>query len=101
MGGTGWRPPQWSKPQLTSVTAQATSASDGTTVTTKAVTYFFDAVFSVDHYTVRRFTDHPIQSGASVVDHSYQLPDRVIMEVAFSDAMQSYQNGQYSSSIAA
>lgn len=119
-----YRPPQWKQPQLTSITVtqSTTVPSTGTitiggaegepgaetvpgvqqgsvTATGGSTTYFFDAVLSVDHYTSRRFTEHPIQSGASVVDHSYQMPDRVILEVAFSDTMDSYQSGQYSSSV--
>jgi hypothetical protein len=110
---TGWRPTQWSKTPLTSITVKQTtnvqtnvtavgtgeqvggSASTGGTTQQQSTIYFFDGVPSVDHYTVRRFTDHPIQSGTSVVDHSYQLPDRVIISGLFSDAMQSYQSGQY------
>jgi hypothetical protein len=119
MTASAWRPPQWSQPQLYSVTVtQATSsavtsadlgtapgqpvqeqtlpASSGPAgATSQSTTYYFDAVLSADHYTTRRFTDHPIQSGASVVDHSFQMPDRVILEVGYSDAMQSYQSGQF------
>jgi Dit-like tail protein len=119
MSSSGWRPPQWSQPQLYSITVttqQSTQTSvvgnqmtdesgnvidTGNTQTTpgssstSTTIYYFDAVLSADHYTTRRFTDHPIQSGASVTDHSFQLPDRVILEVGFSDVMQSYQVGQY------
>ena len=51
---------------------------------------------SSDHYSERRFTDKPVQSGTSLTDNSYQLADRVILEVLFSDTMASYKNGQYS-----
>jgi hypothetical protein len=115
MSGTAFRPTNWSQPQKTSITVvQSTTTPASGTLTTgpggdeslpgtlspitaqqSATTYYFDAVLSADHYTTRRFTDHPIQSGASVVDHSFQMPDRLILEVRFSDAMQSYSVGQY------
>lgn len=114
--GDGWYPPQWSQQTpLWSMTVTEQSGSvvssrvsvpndqgeptgdtigsnQQTTPQSNQTTYYFDAVLSSDHYTSRRFTDHPIQSNTSVVDHSFQLPDRVILSVAYSDAMQSYQN---------
>src|SRR5208282_4317142 len=40
-----------------------------------------------------------VQNNTSISDHSFNLQDRVVMGVGFSDAMQSYVNGQYSSSV--
>jgi len=58
-------------------------------------TYFFDAVIATDHHSASRFTDHPIQSGASVTDHIYELPSRIVLEVVMSDVMDSFVHGQY------
>ena len=117
---TGYRPVNWAQPQLTSITVttqtstpvdvgylgnapgdpvettQAPAASGPAGAQSQSTIYYFDSVFSIDHFTSRVFTNHPIQSGASIVYHSYQLPDRVVLEVGFSDTMQSYMVGQYS-----
>ena len=88
-----FRPPNWSKPQQTFITAKVVQ-SDGTLAST---IYFFDAVLRLDHVQELRSTQHPIQSGASIVDHSYVLPARLTLEIGISDAMQSYGIGQYTS----
>lgn len=110
----GWRPPQWSKPPLWSVTVpgQTTQVSSvitdtsgqtlpgnnssSTTQQGSPTTYFFDVVEASDHYLHREITKHPVQNNSTVTDHSYDWPDRVILRVRYSDAMQSYQQGQYS-----
>lgn len=111
--GTGpFRPPQWSQPQLYSVvvttpglpaatvssldTFSGTSSSNtqpGTQGTT--TTYFFDAVLRADYHSRRTQTKHPVQTGASLTDHSYDEPEIVILEVGFSDAMDTFTPGQY------
>jgi hypothetical protein len=52
--------------------------------------YFFDAVFKTMHYPSRVITEHPIQTGANISDHSYQLPTRVSIEIGMSDVMDVY-----------
>jgi hypothetical protein len=52
--------------------------------------YFFDAVLKVEHVNQRRLTMHPVQTGANIADHSYQIPARVTMEIGVSDVMDSY-----------
>jgi len=113
MGASGWRPPQWGVSQpLWSFTVAAPntvvsglpgSSTSGQLPTVSSqpqtTTYFFDGVMNSEHYTVRVFTKYPIQIGASTTYHSYQMQDRVILQVGFWDTMQSYVNGQYSSSI--
>lgn len=49
--------------------------------------YFFDAVINTNHNTTRQITEHPVQWGANISDHSYQLPARVEMEIGMSDSM--------------
>lgn len=136
--GNGFRPPQWSGEQLTSITAQipqtVSKVTGGSVVSSaisfgdqvigqsstdtptigqetklKPTTYFFDAVFRVDHAQEGRATEHPVQggtsgalggsvaSGGSIVDHFYLLPARVALEIGMSDAMDSFQDGQWSS----
>lgn len=77
----GYRPPEWNKPQLNYI------------VDNKGNAYFFDAILRVEHNTSLRITTHPLQNGASISDHAYQLPARVTMEIGMSDAMQSYISG--------
>jgi hypothetical protein len=82
---SGWRPPQWS--QKTPVYIQT---KDGTQ-------YFFDAIIREDHSSQLRTTEHPVQSGSNITDHAYMLPSRLTIVVGFSDAMESYKTGQYTS----
>ena len=92
----GLRPPQWRNPQLTSITANLPVSGDATG-STQAKTFYFDAVIRADHFQELRSTEHPIQSGASIVDHSYLMPARLILEIGMSDVMASYDPGAYTS----
>jgi hypothetical protein len=65
------------------------------TTTQSLTTYFFDAILRVDHFQELRATDHPVQGGSSITDHAYLLPARVSLEIGMSDAMDSYQSGQW------
>lgn len=114
-----WRPPQWaqgSAAQLYSLTVakivntsvQSTFISDVDNIpqaspgsqrqSAESVTYFFDAVLRVEHRQDLVRTEHPVQSGASIVDHAYLRPARVILEIGMSDAMGSFIAGQFTSS---
>lgn len=75
--------------------AGATPGAVAGTTTPTTTTYFFDAVVATDHYLASRFTDHPVQSGASVTDHIYELPPRIVLEILMSDALDSFVHGQY------
>lgn len=92
--GGPWRPPQWSQQPKYSLTY--TPPASGSNPATP-VTLFFDGVLRVSHQSISRATRHPVQSGASMGDHVYEEPDMVVLEVGISDAMQSYQSGQYTS----
>lgn len=91
-----WRPPQWGQ-QVTegnsynSMTAMFDQLSDGT-----FKSYFFDAVIAAQHTTRRQITDHPVQWGAAISDHSYQLPAMLTLEIGMSDAMTSFDTTAYS-----
>jgi hypothetical protein len=77
------------------VTPGSTGSSTSPGTTGKATTYFFDATLRVEHTQEAVMTKHPVQVGPAIVDHIYLLPSRVILEVAISDALQSYLTGQY------
>lgn len=80
----GYRPPQWGyEDQLFSITDK-----DGNI-------YFFDAPLRLSHDTTLRITEHPVQSGVAITDHSYVLPARLSVEIGISDAMDSYMSGQW------
>ena len=84
----GWRPPQWS--------GLSNDAAQLVYIKTNIAGYFFDAVLRMDHESTLRITEHPIQTGAPLTDHSFMLSARLIMEIGFSDCMDSLVQGQYS-----
>lgn len=116
--GNGFRPPQWSRPALTSITANlpasgaasAPGADAQQPAPTTLTTYIFDAIFRLDHSQELILTEHPVQggtaqasggsaaSGGSIVDHAYLRPSDLSMEIGMSDAMDSYTPGQWSGS---
>ena len=57
--------------------------------------YFFDAIIRAEHSRTLRVTEHPVQDGANISDHSFQMPARLALEIGMSDAMDSYQAGQW------
>ena len=83
---TPWRPQEWNDSQL--VYAKTSVAG-----------YFFDAILKADHTTTLRATEHPVQNGASIVDHAYMLPARLTLEIGMSDCMDQFVNGQFSSNM--
>lgn len=99
----GWRPPQWGK-ELRVFSFGDISDNTYSYMTSVCVqqgdggyqTYFFDAIISAQHTTKRQITEHPVQWGAAISDHSYQLPALLTLEVGMSDAMSSFIFGQYS-----
>jgi hypothetical protein len=111
-----WRPPQWNQEQLFSLTVtevinEATShqitfgggvigdTTDNPNIrqNTKSTTYFFDAILRAEHRQELRKTEHPIQSGASIVDHCYLIPANVSLEIGMSDCMARFRAGQFTS----
>lgn len=57
--------------------------------------YFFDGFIKVDVSSNLTITKNPVESGASVVDHAYVEPTKIVMEVAMSDVHQSLIPGQF------
>src|SRR3972149_4267465 len=86
-----WRPPSW--PATTGGTqAELVGLADN------IGGYFFDAFIRQEHRTTRRITEHPVQDGANISDHSYQLPAQLTLEIGMSDAMDAVVNGVWASS---
>jgi hypothetical protein len=112
LAGGAYRPANWSQPQqyfltctLPSATVSSSSSVNGvvtpgssSSVTSGSpTTYYFDAVMMADHAQEAVGTKHPVQIGSPLIDHVYLQPQRVVLQVKLSDAMQSFVQGQYSS----
>jgi len=78
-----WRPPQWNG--LPSDQQQLFMIK--TSIATNDIVYFFDAVMRVEHTSEMKITEHPVQTGANISDHAYQMPVRLVFEIGMSDAM--------------
>lgn len=80
-----YRPKQWNEKLLFFLT-EKNSEGD--------YYYYFDAVLKTEHVNQRRITQHPVQVGANITDHSFQLPARLTMEIGVSDVMDCFK-GDY------
>lgn len=49
--------------------------------------FMFDFVFSTEHKMNLKPTEHPVQNGSSITDHSIMEPDEVILEIGMSDTV--------------
>lgn len=101
-----WRPPQWSKPAMVSITVPAgytTTTPDNTPISddangvgftttkpTAATSYVFDAVLAAEHEQSLTKTRHPVQTGASISSHAYIEPAQLVLYVLMSDAVAQY-----------
>jgi hypothetical protein len=103
-----WRPPQWgTQPQYWSMTVALPAQSPNPTnnnsnatptpPSTSPVTYYFDATLRADHNHESVMTEHPVQVGPALVDHMYDRPNLVTLEVLMSNVTGGYLLGQYSS----
>jgi hypothetical protein len=59
--------------------------------------FFFDAIIRTEHTSMLKITEHPVQTGANIVDHAYMEPAMVVMEIGMSDAMDTMVSGQFTS----
>lgn len=89
-----WRPPEWRGPSLNALIVPAENGQSSPTI------YVFDAVLKVEHQRELRRTEHPIQAApnaasASITDHAFLLPARVVMEIAMSDAMAGFEDDMW------
>lgn len=60
------------------------------------VGYFFDAFIRESHSCSVRVTEHPVQTGANISDHAFNLPDKLSVEIFVSDSMDEVVTGQFS-----
>lgn len=58
--------------------------------------YFFDGFMSVDYTHELEVTSNPVETGASISDHSYVKPAEIQMQIRMSDVHQSLVKGQFS-----
>ena len=83
-----FRPPQWSGLPVDDVDKLAY-------IKTNIGGFFFDAVIREEHTTKIKMTEHPVQTGANIVDHAYMEPATLTMEIAMSDCMATMVAGQF------
>ena len=57
--------------------------------------YFFDGIMNINHTRELEITENPVETGASIVDHSYVKPATITMEVLMSDVHRSIYPGQF------
>ena len=79
---TPYRPVVWDSGTPAAVIIQKTGDNEES--------FIFDAIFRFEHMNGRRITEHPVQSGANISDHSFQLPAVLTMEIGMSDVMDNY-----------
>lgn len=60
--------------------------------------WFFDAFLNVDHKSDLEVTEHPVQTGASISDHSFLKPKELSMKIGMSDSAKSLVKGQFTGS---
>lgn len=95
-----YRPQQWAAqaPQKVILTfpgqgtAPQYNSTSGPSVTLPATQtlYAFDAEIGIEHQQQIERTKHPVQTGASISDHAYIVPARLVMDVIMSDAVDAY-----------
>lgn len=57
--------------------------------------YFFDAYFQVTHTKSATVTEHPVETGASISDHSFINPAVLEMQIGMTDVAVSIADGQF------
>jgi hypothetical protein len=87
-----FRPPGWDSAEGGSI-----NAGPNTFIELEGEYYFFDAVMRLDHNQSQRITQHPVQTGANITDHSFSLPAQLTMEIGMSDVMDNYKIDQWGS----
>lgn len=86
--GEAFRPPQWSG-------LPVDDEKQLIYIKTNIGGWFFDAVMREEHTTKIKMTEHPVQTGANIVDHAYMEPATLTMEIAMSDCMATMVKGQF------
>ena len=57
--------------------------------------FFFDAFLRLDHTSNLQITEHPVQTGSAITDHSYLKPKEVVIEIGMSDCLKDIIPGQF------
>lgn len=60
--------------------------------------YFFDAYIRLEHKSTLKITSHPVETGASVSDHSYVEPSELKLEIMMSDVVSTNSSDQFNNS---
>jgi hypothetical protein len=91
---TPWRPPQWNGSgfEVPALTLTAKNPQ-----TQQQTAYVFDGIIHGEHDQTAIITLNPVQTGAAITDDAYIVPPTLNVEIAMSDAMQSFTVGQFSS----
>jgi hypothetical protein len=89
---TAYRPPEWN--------GLPTELSQLILVKTNIAGFFFDAVIREDHTSSLKITNHPVQNGANITDHSIVEPKVLVMEILMSDAVDDMYGQQFISYVA-
>jgi uncharacterized protein YjhX (UPF0386 family) len=101
---SSWRPPQWADygsnedqmiylaPNISEVEKKVGEIGETYEVT---VGYYFDAFTKENHTGSVRVTEHPVQGGANISDHAYNLADKLTLEILVSDSVESIVAGQF------
>jgi hypothetical protein len=95
VGGAGFRPPQWTNPGITTPPVTLTAMDP---VSGQQTAYVFDGIPRGEHEQRTVITKIPVQTGAALSDHAYIEPPSLMIEIAMSDAMQSFVVGQFADS---
>jgi hypothetical protein len=95
-----WRPPQWIGPDTAKViitfpgqgnaSQYSSSSASNSSLPSGPTLYAFDAEMQIDHEQRLQSTEHPTQTGASISDHAFVMPARLVLDVGVSDVMAQY-----------
>lgn len=75
------------------------SISSKVYVNTNIGGWFFDAIISTDYSRELYITENPVETGASLTDHAYVKPVKLVMQIKMSDVATSRIPGQFDGGI--
>jgi hypothetical protein len=86
-------------PNISEVTEVKTGIVTSQKTEEVTVGYFFDVFLRESHSGSVKITEHPVQGGANISDHAYNLPDTLTIEILVSDTMDSIVAGQFTGEV--
>jgi hypothetical protein len=102
LGTVPYRPTEWQSdnpaqviitfPGLGSSPQYNSASGVNSSLPTEQTNYVFDAVIVAGHEQILRKTEHPVQTGASLSDHAFLEPPRLMLDVLMTDVVDSYYN---------